>query len=56
MIRSYQRKFWTDWRKREVAPAIDPMIWQYVKGKPKDSFQHSGEVTYRWQGPDEEER
>jgi hypothetical protein len=52
----YQRKLWADWRERKVAPAIEALIWHYAKGKPKDTFEHEGVITYRWLNPDEDEK
>ena len=40
----YRAKLLADLRLRELAPGIEAMLWHYAKGKPKEQFEHSGEL------------
>ncbi len=40
----YREKLLADLRLREVAPAIEVMLWSYAKGKPKEQIEHSGSI------------
>lgn len=41
----YRAKLKRDLENRDVAPAIEQMLWYFAKGKPKETIVHEGNLT-----------
>ncbi len=48
---TYREKLLAAAQARELPPAVETMLWHYAKGKPKETFDHSGEFRLRWGTP-----
>lgn len=47
----YRRNLLEAARKRELAPAVETMLWHYAHGKPKEQVEHSmpDGIALRWE-------